>query len=92
MSTENIPSIASLLKHGCQVTHFRNTRGWIETPDGRFFKPEPNKVRFIKEMNRPFIYTQKINKGIAAALINALKKSCSQRGHYVYRRENIVGT
>lgn len=71
---DNAPSLASLLKHGCQVTHYRNTRGWIECPDGRFFKPEPNKVRFIKEMNKPFIYTKKINKGLLASLVRTLKK------------------
>lgn len=71
---DNAPSLASLLKHGCQVTHYRNTRGWIECPDGRFFKPEPNKVRFIKGMNKPFVYTSKINKGMLATLVRALKK------------------
>ena len=71
---EEIPSLASLLKNGCQVTHYRNTRGWIECPDGRFFKPEPNKVRFVKEMSKPFIYTKKINKGVRATLARAFKK------------------
>ncbi|BEJ33582.1 hypothetical protein OIPHN330_22020 [Citrobacter freundii] len=71
---DNTPSLASLLKHGCQVTHYSNTRGWIETPDGRFFKPEPNKVRFIKEMNKPFVYTAKINKGLLSAVIHLFKK------------------
>ncbi|MEL0552932.1 phage filamentation protein Fil family protein [Raoultella lignicola] len=72
--SNNIPSLAGLLKHGCQVTHFSNTRGWIETPDGRFFKPEPNKVRFIKEMSKPFVYTKKINKGLLGVLLNILKR------------------
>ena len=71
---EEIPSLASLLKNGCQVTHYRNTRGWIECPDGRFFKPEPNKVRFVKEMNKPFIYTKKINKGVLVTLARVFKK------------------
>ncbi|HHT0319737.1 phage filamentation protein Fil family protein [Raoultella planticola] len=71
---ENIPSLAGLLKQVCQVTHFSNSRGWIETPDGRFFKPEPNKVRFIKEMDKPFIYTRKINKGVLSAFIKVFKK------------------
>ncbi|ESM21247.1 hypothetical protein L414_00029 [Enterobacter hormaechei subsp. hoffmannii UCICRE 3] len=71
---EEIPSLASLLKNGCQVTHYRNTRGWIECPDGRFFKPEPNKVRFVKEMSKPFIYTKKINKGVLDTLARAFKK------------------
>ena len=71
---EEIPSLASLLKNGCQVTHYRNTRGWVECPDGRFFKPEPNKVRFVKEMSKPFIYTKKINKGVLTTLARAFKK------------------
>jgi hypothetical protein len=44
-------------------SHTKNSRGWLETPDGRFFKPEPAKVQFIKGKNKPFIYTQRINKG-----------------------------
>lgn len=71
---QDAPSLASLLRNGCQVTHFGNSRGWIETPDGRFFKPEPNKVRFVKGMNKPFVYTERINKGIVTFLINAFKK------------------
>ncbi|MBA7968554.1 MULTISPECIES: phage filamentation protein Fil family protein [Citrobacter] len=70
----NAPSLASLLRQGCQVTHCRNTRGWIECPDGRFFKPEPNKVRFIKGMSKPFVYTKKINKGLLITLVRAFKK------------------
>ncbi len=71
---DNAPSFASLLRHGCQVTHFANTRGWIETPDGRFFKPESNKVRFIKGMSKPFVYTKKINKGLFDALLKEIKR------------------
>lgn len=70
----NDPSLASLLKQGCQVTHYRNTRGWIECPDGRFFKPEPNKVRFIKGMSKPFVYTKKINKVLFNTLAGFFKK------------------
>ena len=67
------PSMASLLKHGCQVTHFKNLNGWLETPEGKFFKPEPNKVQFIKGMSKPFVYTKKINKGLLFTLINAFR-------------------
>lgn len=74
MPEHQIPSLASLLRNGCQVTHFKSSRGWIETPDGRFFKPEPNKVQFIKGMNKPFIYTQEINKGLIKTLINSIKR------------------
>lgn len=70
---DNAPSLASLLKHGCQVTHFKNSRGWLETPDGRFFKPEPTKVQFIKGKNKPFIYTKKINKGFLFTLAELFK-------------------
>lgn len=69
MKDQDIPSFASLLRNGCQVTHCAATRGWIETPDGRYFKPEPNKVRFIKGMSKPFVYTKKINKGFFNKLI-----------------------
>nr|WP_314602195.1 phage filamentation protein Fil family protein [uncultured Enterobacter sp.] len=67
------PSLASLLKHGCQVTHFKNSRGWLETPDGQFFKPEPCKVQFIKGMSKPFVYTKKINKGLLFNFVNSLR-------------------
>lgn len=73
MNNENAPSLASLLKQGCQVTHFRNSRGWIETPDGRHFKPEPDRVRFIKGMNKPFVYTKKINKGLFNVLLGLFR-------------------
>lgn len=68
------PTLASLLRNGCQVTHFKNSRGWLETPDGRFFKPEPAKVQFIKGLNKPFVYVQKVNKGFATALTEIIKK------------------
>lgn len=74
MNADHCPSLASLLKHGCQVTHFKPTNGWIETPDGRFFKPEPNKIRFIKGMSMPFVYTKKINKGLFSALVKFFRK------------------
>ncbi|GAB2927922.1 phage filamentation protein Fil family protein [Hafnia psychrotolerans] len=68
------PSFASMLKKGCQVTHHRHVNGWIETPDGRFFKPEPTKVQFIKGMSKPFVYTKKINKGLFASFISLFNK------------------
>ncbi|NIG88176.1 DUF2724 domain-containing protein [Serratia symbiotica] len=71
---DNAPSLACMLKQGYQVTHYRNTRGWIECPDGRFFKPEPNKVRFIKGMSKPFFYTKKINKGLFNSLAEFFRK------------------
>lgn len=67
------PSFASLLKSGCQVTHHRHTRGWIECPDGRFFQPDPAKVQFIKGKNKPFIYIQRINKGFRFSLSKLFK-------------------
>ncbi|HHH6535986.1 TPA: phage filamentation protein Fil family protein [Escherichia coli] len=70
----DIPSFASLLRSGCQVTHCKSTRGWLETPDGRYFKPEPSRVQFIKGRNKPFVYTQKINRGVISALIKLIKR------------------
>ncbi|EDT6692646.1 hypothetical protein AH716_002308 [Salmonella enterica subsp. enterica] len=71
---DDIPSLASLLRNGCQVTHCKSSRGWIETPDGRFFKPEPNKVQFIKGRDKPYVYTQKINKGVLISLMKLIKR------------------
>ncbi|HCM1923081.1 TPA: DUF2724 domain-containing protein [Salmonella enterica subsp. salamae serovar 16:m,t:e,n,x] len=71
---DDIPSFAGLLRGSCQITHYHNSRGWIETPDGRFFKPDPCKVQFIKGRNKPFIYTQKINKGVLNSLIRLIKR------------------
>ena len=71
---DDSPTLASLLRNGCQVTHFKNSRGWLETPDGRFFKPEPAKVQFIKGLNKPFMYVRKVNTGIATVLTELIKK------------------
>ncbi|MFQ6246977.1 phage filamentation protein Fil family protein [Yersinia enterocolitica] len=71
---EPTPSIPSILKSHCEVTHFKPLRGWIETPDGHFFKPDPNKVRFIKGMSKPFVYTKKINKGLFNAFARLFRK------------------
>jgi hypothetical protein len=50
------PSLASLLKHGCQVTHFKNSRGWLETPDGRFLSPNRRRFNLSKvKINRLFM-------------------------------------
>ncbi|EEZ6655761.1 phage filamentation protein Fil family protein [Escherichia coli] len=70
----DIPSFASLLRNGCQITHCKSTRGWIETPDGRYFKPEPAKVQFIKGRSKPFVYTKKINRGVITTLIKLIKR------------------
>ncbi|MCT2388600.1 phage filamentation protein Fil family protein [Erwinia pyrifoliae] len=59
MNAEQVPSMASLLKHGCQVTHYRHSRGWIETPDGRYFQPNANDVQFVKGRRTPFISSQR---------------------------------
>jgi hypothetical protein len=40
----------------------------------KIFKPEPAKVQFIKGKNKPFIYTQRINKGFLLALAELFKK------------------
>lgn len=49
------PSFASLLTKSQQVTHRAHTRGWIETPDGRFFQPKATDVQFIKQSRLPFM-------------------------------------
>jgi hypothetical protein len=55
-SNDEGPSLASLLKHGCQVTHFKNSRGWLETPDGRFLSPNRRRFNLSKvKINRLFI-------------------------------------
>lgn len=48
MDLTQCPSLASLLTHGQQITHRQHQRGWIETPDGRFFQPKAADVQFIK--------------------------------------------
>ncbi|WP_456309407.1 phage filamentation protein Fil family protein [Serratia proteamaculans] len=63
MMTQQCPSLASMLICNQTVTHWHHTQGWIETPDGRHFQPKPGKVRFIKGMSKPVVYTSKINKG-----------------------------
>ncbi|EPA9245287.1 phage filamentation protein Fil family protein [Yersinia enterocolitica] len=73
--SEPIPSIPSILKSHCKIIHFKPLRGWIETPDGRFFKPDPNKVRFIKGVSKPFVYTKKTNKGLFSAFARLFRKS-----------------
>lgn len=55
MISAQAPSLASLLKQGCQVTHFKNNHGWLETPDGRFFQPKVADVQFIKGCRKPFM-------------------------------------
>ncbi len=51
----NCPSLASLLTHGQQITHRQHQRGWIETPDGRFFQPKAADVQFVKNCRLPFM-------------------------------------
>lgn len=47
--------------------------GWKHQTED-FFKPEPAKVQFIKGKNKPFIYTQRINKGFLLTLAELFKK------------------
>ncbi|KFB99662.1 hypothetical protein GTGU_04101 [Trabulsiella guamensis ATCC 49490] len=70
---DEAPSVASLLRRSGQVTHFKNSRGWIETPDGRFFKPEPSKVQFIDGKNKPYI-SANINKCFLRGIAEFLRK------------------
>lgn len=55
MDMTHCPSFASLLTKGQQITHRAHTRGWIETPDGRFFQPKAADVQFIKHCRLPFM-------------------------------------
>ncbi|OAT26558.1 putative phage protein [Buttiauxella ferragutiae ATCC 51602] len=55
MELSHCPSLASLLVQGQQVTHHRHQRGWIETPDGRFFQPKAADVQFINGRKLPFM-------------------------------------
>lgn len=58
MNTAQCPSLANMLTHGQQVTHRAHQRGWLETPDGRFFQPKATEVQFIKGRRLPFISRQ----------------------------------
>lgn len=49
------PAFSAMLKNGQQVTHRRHTRGWLESPDGRFFQPKACDVQFIKGARLPFM-------------------------------------
>ncbi|AJJ62569.1 phage filamentation protein Fil family protein [Yersinia aldovae] len=55
MTANQCPSLAAVLTNGQQVTHYRNQRGWIETPDGRFYQPKAAEVQFIKGCRFPFM-------------------------------------
>jgi len=49
------PSLANMLTKGQQVTHRAHQRGWIETPDGRFFQPKATDVQFVIGRRLPFM-------------------------------------
>ncbi|MCT2387319.1 phage filamentation protein Fil family protein [Erwinia pyrifoliae] len=55
MTTAQCPSLSAMLTHCQAVTHRRHSRGWIETPDERFFQPKATDVQFIKGCRTPFI-------------------------------------
>ena len=55
MDMTQFPSLASLLTQGQQVTHRAHSRGWLETPDGRFFQPKATDVQFIRHRRLPFM-------------------------------------
>ncbi|WP_279050066.1 phage filamentation protein Fil family protein [Cedecea davisae] len=55
MNAIECPSLASLLTNGQKVTHRAHQRGWIETPDGRFFQQKAADVQFIKHCRLPFM-------------------------------------
>lgn len=55
MTTTQCPSLAIMLRHGQQITHRVHQRGWLETPDGRFYQPKATDVQFIKGRRLPFM-------------------------------------
>lgn len=55
MTTAQCPSLAIMLTHGQQITHRTHQRGWLETPDGRFYQPKATEVQFIKGRCLPFM-------------------------------------
>lgn len=55
MTIIECPSLANMLTHGQQVTHRAHQRGWIETPDGRFFQPKVTDVQFVNGRRLPFM-------------------------------------
>ncbi|HDL7481025.1 TPA: DUF2724 domain-containing protein, partial [Yersinia enterocolitica] len=49
MTVNQCPSLAAMLVNGQeinrgQITYRFHYRGWLETPDGRHFQPNANKV------------------------------------------------
>ncbi|WP_411706352.1 phage filamentation protein Fil family protein [Edaphovirga cremea] len=58
MTTAQCPSLAAMLVNGQQITHRHHQRGWIETPDGRFFQPKSTEVQFIPGLRQPFLSGQ----------------------------------
>lgn len=69
MTTTQCPSLAAMLVKGQQVTHHQHQRGWIETPDGRYFQPKASEVQFIPGMRLPFLSGQKRKPRWFAALM-----------------------
>ncbi|RQM39143.1 phage filamentation protein Fil family protein [Erwinia psidii] len=55
MYAQQCPSLSAMLVSRQQITHRQHTRGWIETPDGRYFLPDAVKVQFVNGFNKPFI-------------------------------------
>ncbi|WP_140920184.1 phage filamentation protein Fil family protein [Limnobaculum xujianqingii] len=48
-------SLSTMLRQEHLVSHHHHDRGWIETPDGRFFQPKASKVHFLPGLAKPFI-------------------------------------
>jgi len=66
------PSFASLLTQGQQITHRKHSRGWLETPDGRFFQPKATDVQFIKNSRMPFMSSPRPKRRWFARLMGIL--------------------
>ncbi|SFC48776.1 phage filamentation protein Fil family protein [Pragia fontium] len=49
------PSLSSMLTHKIFVSGHHHNRGWLETPDGRHVQPSASKVKFISDLDKPWI-------------------------------------
>lgn len=59
MTGTTCPSLSAMLTNGQHITHRYHSRGWLETPDGRFIQPKASEVQFIKSCRTPFIASKR---------------------------------
>jgi len=68
--TTQCPSLASMLINSQPITHCQHKHGWIETPDGRHFKPDARKVKFIKGSRIPVMEKRRIKQNWLSRLVS----------------------